>query len=211
MPLNSENVVKIAQSESTERKDERVNLFLSALLESAGERLSVIVRNISPTGALIEAPGLPAVGSHVRLVRAQNQVSGVIVWQSRGRCGINFDIPILPTDWSPNSKGSGQSQVDCKVASARQSNLYSIQEDKKKNISDIRVAEEIDYTIRSISFSLDELAEYPILLNRAPATLQRLEKATNALMHLSKILKSDDRFKALDDVGMADLVRRLTR
>jgi len=68
---------------------------------------------MSPRGALVEAAGLPAVGTQVRLSRGSISVTGEIIWADKQKAGVHFDSPTAPNDWMPRgNRGAGQQLAD---------------------------------------------------------------------------------------------------
>jgi hypothetical protein len=96
------------------RIESRSNIFVMAALYSAGRSVTPVrVRNISTTGALIEAAVLPPAGTHVRLGRASLSASGTLVWVENAKAGMRFDDPVAVADWLPQGRrGFGQQFVD---------------------------------------------------------------------------------------------------
>jgi hypothetical protein len=94
------------------REQVRTNMFLAAVIRSAGVSLPVKVRNMSVTGALVEGDGLPYHGAEVQLARGSLVVSGTVAWSSRGRCGLRFSSLICVRDWLAPPANGGQQRVD---------------------------------------------------------------------------------------------------
>lgn len=96
------------------RLDSRNNIFVMAALYASGRSVTPVrVRNISRTGALIEAGALPTVGTKVRLSRASLSASGTVVWIEGSKCGVQFDASISVANWLPQGRrGIGQQFVD---------------------------------------------------------------------------------------------------
>ncbi len=95
------------------RAEPRSNIFLVAMLASQEASGSVRVRDLSPSGALIEGAALPSVGAAVRLTRGSLSVSGSIVWVKENRAGVRFDSTVTVADWLPNGhRPTAQQQVD---------------------------------------------------------------------------------------------------
>lgn len=96
------------------RLDSRNNIFVMAALYANGRSVTPVrVRNISRTGALVEAASLPVVGTAVRLSRASLSVAGAIVWAEGAKAGVQFDSPIAVANWLPQGRrGIGQQFVD---------------------------------------------------------------------------------------------------
>lgn len=99
------------------RESARTNLFLGALLQGPGFATPVTVRNMSPTGALLESPINPDPSTSVSLTRGSVSVGAVVAWCKDGRCGLRFNSNISVSDWLP--PGKGQQRVDRVVHSVQ--------------------------------------------------------------------------------------------
>jgi hypothetical protein len=73
------------------RRSKRSPLLLSAQIEVNAAPASVVVRNLSSEGALIEGATLPAEGALTSFRRNELTVSGRIVWVQGRFAGIAFD------------------------------------------------------------------------------------------------------------------------
>ena len=73
------------------RRSKRSPLLLSAQIEVGGVPASVVVRNLSSEGALIEGANLPSEGTLTTFRRNELTVSGRIVWVQGRLAGIAFD------------------------------------------------------------------------------------------------------------------------
>ena len=61
------------------------------------------VRNLSETGALIEAASLPPIGSAITLRRGELEARGTIVWVASGKAGLTFSGAVDVSAWLPTS------------------------------------------------------------------------------------------------------------
>ena len=77
-----------------ERKDRRSLVLLAAKLRTPQGLLDVRLRNLSISGALLEAEDPPAKGLQVVFARGDTIVPARIAWSSGNRFGIQFDTPI---------------------------------------------------------------------------------------------------------------------
>src|SRR6185312_726100 len=93
------------------RAEPRTNMFLGAVIRSAGLSFPVKVRNMSVSGALAEGRDLPEEGAEVELVRGSLAVSATVAWCSEGRCGLRFLSLACIRDWlaPPTIRGSSGS------------------------------------------------------------------------------------------------------
>lgn len=98
------------------RREARTHLFVAAALYSDAGSAPVNIRNISRSGALIEAPLLPLPGSSIVLKRGSLEAAGRIAWQANRRAGVAFEGLIHVADWMARLASSGQDKVDEIVA-----------------------------------------------------------------------------------------------
>jgi hypothetical protein len=78
------------------RRSPRSNLLMAASLEHRGSTIQVMLRNLSPEGALVESEDCPAPGSLVVFRKNDLVVSGRIAWTDGRRAGIAFDGRLDP-------------------------------------------------------------------------------------------------------------------
>lgn len=83
-------------SPSQNRRSRRSNVLMAASVECAGAVREVKLRNLSKDGALVEAAGLPPVGSRVRFRKGELCLPGIVAWEAGPRAGIAFDSPLDP-------------------------------------------------------------------------------------------------------------------
>ena len=81
-------------SAAQNRKSSRTPVMLSAKLEMAGQAQSVILRNLSGGGALVEGKWLPAQGSSVMFVRKDLRVHARVAWVEGIYAGVAFECPL---------------------------------------------------------------------------------------------------------------------
>lgn len=101
------------------REGARTHLFIVAALHSGADVTPVHVRNMSPSGALIEAPVLPQAGAKISLKRGSLSVSGRMAWKAERRAGISFDSTIFVADWMTRKPDDQQYKVDEIVTAIR--------------------------------------------------------------------------------------------
>jgi hypothetical protein len=85
-------------------------MFVLASMAAASVSGPIKIRNMSPSGALIEGAALPHVGEHLSLGRGDLSAAGTVVWRDGGRAGLRFDHLVEVAAWLP--AGSRQQQVD---------------------------------------------------------------------------------------------------
>ena len=102
------------------RLETRSNIFVTATLYASGGSTPVRIRNLSPSGALVEAAALPPSGSAMRLSRGSLSVAGEVVWVAGPKAGLHFVSGVAVNDWLPHgNRGNGQQLVDELVHQAR--------------------------------------------------------------------------------------------
>lgn len=100
------------------RRHDRTHLFLGALLCSKTGSCPVHVRNISPTGALIEGSIAPEKGETLVLKRGGLEASATIVWKVSRKAGIAFVRTIHVADWI-SKRAIHQDRVDDIIRTVR--------------------------------------------------------------------------------------------
>lgn len=97
-----------------DRSRKRDSLFLSARLRfgAVEEVFDVRVRNLSAGGLMAELDRVVDAGTSVGMeMRGLGELTGIVVWCTRGRLGIAFDHPIDPTR-ARKQVGSGSRTPD---------------------------------------------------------------------------------------------------
>ena len=94
------------------REQARTHLFVTAVLSSDAGSAPVRIRNMSPSGALIEAALLPPPGTIVRLKRGSLTAGGRIAWTGNRKAGIAFDVVVFVSDWMSRKPADHQHRVD---------------------------------------------------------------------------------------------------
>ncbi len=170
------------------RADIRSNVFLSATLLAAGGTLPVRIRNISPTGALLDGAALPAEGSVIRLRRGSLTVDGEVVWQKDGLCGLRFGAEVVVNDWVRRTEHNGQARVDEMIALVRSA---------PKACSGAAGAQKSDDSLQSISADLikscERLANLPDVVATCSDEILRLDAIAQRLTNFVEAAgKADD-------------------
>lgn len=88
------SVEDTTDAELRERKDRRSLVLLAARLLTGHGLSDVRLRNLSTSGALLEAEEAPAQGSEVVFERGDTIVPARVAWSSGNRFGIQFVTPI---------------------------------------------------------------------------------------------------------------------
>jgi hypothetical protein len=158
------------------RSEDRSNVFLSAVLESDGRSGAVRIRNISASGALIEADRLPSEGGRTTLIRGQLRASGVLAWKNARSGGLTFDEPIAADEWIRRIGHEGQEQVDSAIASIRRDERPP-GPSRSRAVSIGQVSEALDLVCESLAdvpTPSVELSEAILKLDAIAQSLRRL-------------------------------------
>ena len=80
------------------RRSRRTNVLLKATVETPRGPLSVILRNLSQEGALVQAEDMPEPGTRVLFHRQGLSVPSRVAWSHCGCAGIEFEFPLFPRE-----------------------------------------------------------------------------------------------------------------
>jgi hypothetical protein len=164
-------------TELDKRSEGRANVFLSAALADGAAVTAVRIRNISPHGALVEAPTLPAVGTKVRLLRGQLSASGELARAGAGQAGITFSGSVNVAKWIKRLDDSAQQRVDGMIAALRSTGSVPAEllETSEQSIGAISMAiDQICERLSSIPNMSLELSEELVRLDTLAQALRRL-------------------------------------
>jgi hypothetical protein len=167
-------VADVPAAASDARDISRTNLFLAATLYPAGEgALPVKVRNLSPTGAMVEAATLPANGAAVRLRRGALHIAGGVVWSAGKRCGLAFRGTISVKDWMSPPANGDQQRVDAAVARLRSGSVPAVRDVVAP--PSFSIAAELALVARLVDQLGDALAADDAVLQRHGVQLQSID------------------------------------
>jgi len=114
-----ENALATLLEPNEHRQATRTHLFVVATLcwnEGSGP---VHVRNMSATGALVEADALPGPGRKIVLKRGSLEVGGHIAWVASRQAGLAFSPAVRETDWMGRRANAHQERIDEIVAALK--------------------------------------------------------------------------------------------
>lgn len=165
------------------RSDQRSNVYLAAVVDTGVARTPVKLRNLSPRGALIECKFPPPVGTTVRLVRAELEVSGLVAWVGQSQAGVTFDDVIVVAPWIRRIGHPDQQRVDRMIADVERSRAASVPDPIPLNFAQIVsvASADLDRLCKELINSSDlslELGEYLVALD---AISQKLRAAARDL------------------------------
>jgi hypothetical protein len=169
------------------RLETRNNMFvIAALYVGAGSITAVRIRNLSQTGALIEAGALPAVGTPVRLTRGSLSAGGEVMWVEGCKAGLRFETPTCVADWLPQGKrGSGQQLADEAAHLARLGATAVIRSTAPKPANGpSELADNLALLQQQLERAGEQLAEDGAVAARHMLALQMIDGAAQQLARL---------------------------
>ncbi len=147
------------EREADARATTRTNMYIAAVLSSGECSSPAKIRNMSASGALVETPAVPAVGSTVRLVRGALGVEGTVAWAVNGRCGIRFKSLVSAGEWMSPAPNKEQNRVDQTVALLRAGALpmSGARQRQDRTSSQVPMAEQLAAELREVIRLLDQI------------------------------------------------------
>jgi hypothetical protein len=97
MPMGSHAMLAFTDGAPDQRRSPRYRVLLIARLVTTCSERIVKLRDLSASGAMIEGPRIPPVGTDILLQRGSLEVFGRIVWVRKMQAGIEFDAPLTET------------------------------------------------------------------------------------------------------------------
>lgn len=119
--------------------------------------------------------------------------------------------------------GRGITQADCDVIQAaarltRDSRLpYSTSTERRApllptpDVIEARLSQEVEYAQRLLEAVGDCFVSDPLILERHETTMQSFDIIGQLLGHIAKVMGSEDKLEAIDQIGMQELRSRLKR
>jgi hypothetical protein len=190
------------------RAAQRSNVFLAAVLQGPGFSAPVKVRNMSSTGALVEAAAVPDAAVSVRLIRGSLMVPAVVAWSEERRCGLRFSSIVSVAEWMAPSRNSEQQRVDDTVRLLKMGAVPMQQRTAPVSTIELgdaaipsRLAMDIQRVLTLIQSLGDDLASDQEVLLRHSARLQHLDIAIQTLSAVANALS----VSTIDEASLARL------
>lgn len=176
--------IGVTQQERDAVRDPRTNMFMAAVLHWAGRSAAVTLRNLSPTGALVEGAVLPTAGEVVHLVRGSLRADGDIAWSVGRRCGVRLqDLIDVPLWMAP--PGKSQPIPVGLAAEAARSLAFPLPVPnlncRSGEQASISLLKELERLLHDVS---DDLASDPATVARHGAQLQKLDLIAQGLVRM---------------------------
>jgi hypothetical protein len=160
-------------------------MFILAAITAPSASGPVKIRNLSPSGALIEGATLPSTGERMELRRGANFVRGNVVWCQDGKAGLRFDGQVEVAEWMSRAD-AGQQRVDRIVEQAK-AGAATPSYPTETSVS--RFADLAPADLRNLALALDsladDLADDAAVVARLGAKLQSLDIVSQVLRRLS--------------------------
>lgn len=166
------------------RREPRTNMFVMADLAGGDAAGTVKVRNMSPSGAMVEGPALPAMATVCCLSRAGIALRGAVVWTAGGRAGLRFDDPAIVSQWLPAGPRT-QDDVDRTVAEAKQARTHIVPSPPSRVFSKPVSASDAALVADTLESLADDLAADPAVVARHMHKLQALDLAVQTLRKIA--------------------------
>ena len=163
------------------RRAKRKNMFLSAVIDTPSGRSAARVRNLSPTGAMIESAQLPEQGSSVRLRRGSLHVSGRVAWSGGGRCGLELTSAIDVADWLSPVPNTRQAEADAIFAGYSPSPFDEPSKLTADPLDPSNFFEAADLVASLLRAVGDQLSRDPVILATRALELQAFDLAVQTL------------------------------
>jgi hypothetical protein len=199
------------------RASKRVHGFLTATVEAFGEVWPVRLKNISLTGALINAPARLPIGTMVTLNRLHMSISAVVVREGKNYLGLNFNEPLLPEEI--NLLRAGAYIAKPKLITEQSNDPYtSPRANKSPLVSGLRpsrfplegrLAKELQYAQSLLETAIEPIINNHLLLQRYGRNLQELDSISQLLGYAAKIMATEDKECAINQIDDQELRLRL--
>ena len=184
---------KIPPDGSTEaRATSRTNLFVAATLHVANDAHSVMIRDLSVSGAQIEGSVRLEIGAEVTLYRGPLSVQGHVTWSKNRRTGLRFASPISVPEWMASPVNRQQQRVDRVVAAVKSGTRPREVQVERPVTTPAQAAQDLKRVSRMLEILSDALASDPAVVVKHGTHLQNLDIAFQTLTALAGAIRSDD-------------------
>jgi len=176
-------------------------MFIAATLYWDQHREPVKVRNMSLTGALVEAQIVPATGTEVHLVRGSFRAEGRVMWADKNRCGVHLAAQVNVRDWLAPPTNSEQQRVDQIVALVKAgavplpTGTFTGKGERPElpaSLTSDQLTHDLGLVSQLIEDLGDDLASEPETLMNHATKLQNLDIAMQMLAAICSELSADD-------------------
>lgn len=164
-------------------REARTNAMLAAVVECAGERWDVFLRNVSTSGAMMEGRRLPSTGDEIRLVRGDIRIGARVVWRQERRCGVHFHGRVAVAEMMRRVVSANhQARIDQLQQSLRAGLV--VPEPAERRAVQRDAAADFGYACRLVETLGDDLTADAYILSRYGTSLQKLDELMQLLKRL---------------------------
>ena len=202
------------------RQQGRSSLFLAAVLKAGSEQVPVRVRNMSVSGAMIEAPVCPEIGTQVQLIRGSLIAFGEVAWSAGGQCGLRFASALSIKDWLAAPAKVEQQRVDKIVSLVKAGAIPvafgdptpksgvagTLEQDAAKELEDV-VALLLDLE-GDLASSSETLERHGAKLQSLDIAVQMIRATSNKLMGIPNAGASLEDLRAVCDATLGKRERK---
>jgi hypothetical protein len=176
--------VAIDDSRIGKRSEARTKVAVMASLTAASESRSVMIRNLSCRGALIESFSLPEPDARIELRRGAVSAFARVVWKGPDRAGLQFEQPITVSDWL-HSSHAGQTKVDNLFQELRAGIGPAAVVQARPAVHPMADPEHLRHTAEGLETLADTLATDDAVVERYLTQLQILDIAAQTMRRLA--------------------------
>lgn len=182
----------LEQHESEARSAPRTSMFVTCRLDMDAGSSPATIRNLSPTGALVEAAVVPTAGKHVTLSRGSLVASGEVIWFDGNRFGIRFCNLVHVQSWLGSLHNREQLRVDeifraVKTPQDTRANI-AMQLPAAEALTPAQLAEDLARISILVEQLGDRLAADPAIVTECPTELQYVDLVVQTLACVSNCL-----------------------
>jgi hypothetical protein len=164
-------------------------MFLAAALAGPGYSVPVKIRNMSATGALVEAGSVPERGAAVQLVRGRLRASAEVAWCVAGKCGLRFSGLVNVKEWLAPAANQEQHRIDEAVRLLKAGAVpLGAASQSRETVSSAELASDLDSVRRLLDAHCDCIAGDAAYVAQFGEQLQNLDIALQVVAAVADLL-----------------------
>lgn len=189
----------------------RSSMFVGAVMRTGTKQSPVKIRNMSPSGAMVETASSPYPGTQAELVRGRLSIRCTVIWATTSRCGLSFAAPAIVKDWLAAPAKAEQRRVDDNIAIIRAGGLptaggaYVETSLATAHRFDHQLGEDLQAIISLLEELEDDLASSAETVERHALKLQNIDLAKQLVRGVAQVLSSDYEAKGNAAAKLRDL------
>lgn len=196
-------------------REPRRKVFLAAVIGLDKTTTECRIKNLTQTGALIEANSNFARGTTVIINRGELCIAGEVMWSRDNLFGVRFSDEINVQKWLEEPFSAETINTPHKSRSLlastqlNRSGLDHVAIDE--NIVNLRLREELLYVTRIIEEVGQILVKDPFLRVRHYSSLQQLDIGKQMLSEIAQLVPMDDKLSHISHIATGPMRGRLLR